>query len=127
MKIRTGFVSNSSSSSFVLYGIKLKSEENIESLCRKFLTEEQIKECEYEGEVDWYDCFYENNVETKLKLDVISCGYSGDLWIGKTIITGDYDLENGEIDITELKKIDEKINDIFPDLNHKLYYGTYGC
>ena len=44
MKKRTGFVSNSSSSSFILVGIKIDDKLSCEELAKTYITEEAIKE-----------------------------------------------------------------------------------
>ena len=116
MKIRSGFVSNSSSSSFVLYGIKIKDGDiSHKELCKTYLNEIYIKE-EKNVDVDWCDIWYENCYDSDY--DIINCGYSGDLWIGELISEGG----SGEMSIEDLLKM--KITE---RKDCKIYYGTYGC
>ena len=63
MKIRQGFVSNSSSSSFCLYGVSLEEDEMKEALIEKgYATEEDLSEGLYEWLDEWS---FEYNLKEK--------------------------------------------------------------
>jgi len=131
MKIRSGFVSNSSSSSFILFGIKVEDKE-YKDLCESFLPKECIDKYiekyykdEDKEDIEWCDLWYDNQDETEL--DVIRCGYGGETWIGKTLADGDDKLEMGDLSFEEMNKMAEEIKKKLPDGECKLYYGTYGC
>ena len=82
MKIRNGFVSNSSSSSFCIFGMYMDTDELIEKMKSVgSLTEEELKSLEEEG--PWY-------IEELLygKIENVSVYQSeGDCWIGRDFTT----------------------------------------
>jgi hypothetical protein len=120
MKIRNGFVSNSSSSSFVLFGVKIKSN-SYENVCRLLFTEEEIDNFLAKN-YDWYEIIEEYD-----KLDMLSDGYSGDMYFGKTLTYTDEELNDGNLSIEEMLEVQNKIKDVLPDYDCKLYFGTLGC
>jgi hypothetical protein len=126
MKIRSGFVSNSSSSSFVLFGVELGGD-NYESLCRKFLPEDKLNEAikEYGDDIDWNDMWYAEDVAKYIDLDVIHG--DGEIWIGKEIASGGDYMENGSLSFEEMKEYEKEIKEVIPDAECKLHYGTYPC
>lgn len=141
MKKRLGFVSNSSSSSFVIIGIKIE-EENYEELARKWLTEESINDYigddinNYEGDEKedwwqdlWYECAWNGNFKNS-ELDYISD--DGRAFIGKVIASGnDYDFPGNDYDFPEGEHSFNELIEMASSLglgdDCKLYHGTRAC
>ena len=84
MKIRNGFVSNSSSSSFCIYGLYIEEEQTfVDKLIEKgYITKEKFKELgnvlEYAWEKD------ENNFFIKHNLEVESMDEDSGIYVGKS-------------------------------------------
>lgn len=82
MKIRSGFVSNSSSSSFCIYGVYMDTDELVEKMKNAGnLSEEELEQLDDEG--SWY-------IQELLygKMDNLSIYESeGDCWIGRDFTT----------------------------------------
>lgn len=121
MKIRSGFVSNSSSSSFILIGehfegknteAKLILEKFAPATYKKIVDKCASNPEDLEDEL--CDALY--NLDSKRDgVDVIQCGYSGDMWVGKLL--GEASSDGGEdmdIDIEG-----DKLLEIFADLRTK--------
>ena len=126
MKIRNGFVSNSSSSSFIIVGVELdQTQENCKSLCDKYLdvTEKELKSftekiccgkemkskfcptCgknidDVEGTINYIELFRENQWDLD-GLDVHSDEYSDGIIVGKSL---SLDLEGDSQDVDTLIK-----------------------
>ena len=123
MKVRNGFVSNSSSSSFCILGIDLPEED--------FSTEEQLKPyAEKLGyvEKDWYDIhdFFYNQKDFAL----ISC--EGELVLGINIAEDSNDgsgcLDFYSIDLATVQKQAEDLMEIFGIVKPlRIYSGSKLC
>jgi len=120
MKIRSGFVSNSSSSSFVIIGFKLPTDDESK---KKFLKYKGIEIPEDDEEL--YEAFYEAVYDT----DNVLTG-DGEFWAGKIITDSDEYMEMNEIDITAAIAEAEAMREIFdidPSVPVKLYTGERSC
>ena len=125
MKIRNGFVSNSSSSSFILMGYMPNNEEII-----------SLKELALEkyGYDDWSEFIYESEEIKKLGLTIQGEGdYEG--VIGKLLVRMSYyELEAKDLSMEELHELSEKIINSLKELginantkDIKIYTGTMLC
>ena len=105
MKIRNGFVSNSSSSSFILVGIKY----TIEQMESKFT------ELEYE------------DLQCTDDIDVCYNDYSGGQYLIGTFLADGDEWCDGEIDLDTIKNGYSVVKKYFPEIEEKdikIYYGT---
>ena len=132
MKRRIGFVSNSSSSSFIAFGARLSEEEVF--AVRKFMIEngsykEKLREAEDDDDEDEsFDDAYEF-LDEVTDNNFINC--DGDFVVGYIIATGDEcgDLSEGSMTLTEMMKNVNELTVKFgiPENKIKLIYGSYPC
>jgi hypothetical protein len=81
MKVRNGFVSNSSSSSFCIYGVTLDFSDLIEKVKElKIITDEQSEKFDENNE--WYEL--ENILNEKTTLDIYIDNENDSAWIGRS-------------------------------------------
>jgi hypothetical protein len=134
MKIRTNFVSNSSSSSFVLVGTKINNINQIslaEKLLEKFPNERYSSQKVHDESWAW-DVLYSLN--GKNKFGVLSETGSGDL-IGYILYSGSIDdggIEDFSVELSDLKEKSQEVHKLLLELGLpgdmvKLYAGSRSC
>lgn len=139
MKIRSGFVSNSSSSSFIVKGFMLDSKKYTYTEIMKrfgYLTEEIIKKATHDGKYTWDDVEYETFWDFRDENEDIKVleGYEDDIddgyiFIGEKLFDSDESylpkmtLKAIDSDIT--KKIREKLD--LQDEELVIACGTRAC
>ena len=134
MKIRKGFVSNSSSSSFILLGVKTDGND-YKTMCEKYLAEDLLekeineqKESKYYNEkygVEYSDIWWENKDNISGDLDVITD--DGPTYFGKKLADSEYELCDGSVSLKDFEDMKEKLKEKFPDKEVRLYFGTRAC
>lgn len=110
MKIRRGFVSNSSSSSFIIIGVKFT-----HSQAEKLFTEEQKD--------DIYGVLESKAKEWDLEMLCDDTEY----YVGHILADdrcGDAYLSNGSLNLEEIKKQSQEIKKVIPDADVRIWYGT---
>ena len=129
MKIRQGFVSNSSTSSFIAFGLKL-SEKEIQDFIIKNVKEEdfekQKREYEEGDEPYTYDQFSTQS-KNKTGLDIVNPSNWEEpdvehygIYLGKDMGTLD-SLDRSNISLDDLNKIKEKLLKYFPNKKAGFY------
>lgn len=132
MKIRQGFVSNSSGSSFVCYGYETKekdlSKDILIKLCEAFIDDKDVlneaTEKLNEEELELYEIF---EYLEKGDLFVLYCGEEGRYYfgLGESCSSEEGGLGISSISLNGNKKLFNKLKKIFPTKKLGLYYGTY--
>lgn len=119
MKIRYGFVSNSSSSSFVMVGCEATYEE-LHRLQEKLLGRPKKDEDDYEWEDEAYDAMRNNGW--------LYDGERKHMILGKVLAeqNDSYHLDDAEYTIQEVNEISKEIEEFF-GRKSKLFMGTRAC
>lgn len=120
MKIRIGFVSNSSSASFVIYGVKFQKVDL--DLAKNILQKMSCLIPETEDGI--WDAFYNINRDNVAVLSDDGAFYIG--FIVANISSDGGEMEEQEISLEELTKSHE-ILERFENMPIKLYTGTRSC
>jgi len=123
MKIRNGFVSNSSTSSFVIYGCQL--DEITDEEKKRIMTELGVS---FEDDEDSINDSFDNLATEDIKVQI---DYNGDgLWIGYLIAcpSDETGIEESELDIAVLQRTKKTLEKLF-DKKYpvKVYSGVIGC
>jgi len=137
MKQRNGFVSNSSSSSFVLIGynlghmsyeerLKLIHPSNHEEVYKKI--EAEAKEKDYAIEDVMADYIYDNQ-DAESGLSTCCCGYSGNIYFGRFVAKEkDSPMSNVDLSGEDLQKLIKKVHELSgQEAPPSLIVATIGC
>jgi len=123
MKIRSGFVSNSSSSSFIVFGVKLSVDEYTELLNEKYdvtITKDDIIDC------DCSKYSLERHFTSLAGTDALELIYSFDgsnIYLGVGSSLDDYNGLETEFSTDELDDVTQKLKSL--DLKPKLFGDSY--
>lgn len=120
MKTRSGFVSNSSTTSFLIVGYKYldnapKASEILERLNPAAAKEVREKLTQISENSEWdIEDLSKNSLSDIFNLNYRTCGYSGEVYIGRTLAKGTngviYDFE---LKFDELQKIASEVKEAF--------------
>lgn len=115
MKVRKGFVSNSSSSSFLIYGITVESDgDQIKEVAKKLfsnLSEERTKWIEYTGEGGLCSEDVNSILEEALEAEgfSVSCPFEDDYYIGRSWDT----VRDDETGWEFKKSVEDRLTELF--------------
>lgn len=133
MKRRKSFISNSSSSSFIVIGFEIDEEINFRSIAESLsiVPEDMLNEWNNDSEMkDWQiQEEAQELVEAHLNIDVLyETDASSKQIFGITIAKGIEEECGGSISIEDITNATEKLKKIFPNVSDvKIFYGNENC